>query len=104
MLPYNVSVRNSVCNPDKPTIKCVRKSINLLVLVLFFQVNPFVIVMFVQVNSLMLVCSSKPIHGSNFHLSKPITSNIACPNKLVSGSNVCYIKPVSSVSSICPSK
>ena len=25
MLPCNVSVRNSVCNPDKPTVKCVRK-------------------------------------------------------------------------------
>ena len=45
MLPCNVSVSNSVCNPDKP--KCVLKPINLLVLLLFFQVNPFVVVMFV---------------------------------------------------------
>ena len=45
MLPCNVSVPNSVCNPDKP--KCVLKPINLLVLLLFFQVNPFVVVMFV---------------------------------------------------------
>ena len=27
MLPCNVSVPNSVCNPDEPTVKCVRKSI-----------------------------------------------------------------------------
>ena len=45
MLPCNVSVPNSVCNPDRP--KCVLKPINLLVLLLFFQVNPFVVVMFV---------------------------------------------------------
>ena len=27
MLPYNMFVRKTVCNPDKPTVKCVRKSI-----------------------------------------------------------------------------
>ena len=27
MLPCNVSALNSICNPDKPTVKCVRKSI-----------------------------------------------------------------------------
>ena len=27
MLPRNVPVRNSVCNPDKPAVKCVHKSI-----------------------------------------------------------------------------
>ena len=108
MLPCNVSVRNSVCNPDKPTIKCVRKSIY----------------KFVSTSSVLpgkpirdsSVCSSKlvnassvrsrrPSHGSNVRLSKPITSSIARPSKLVSGTNVRSIKPVSvSPSSICRSK
>ena len=78
---------------------------NLLVVVLFFQVNPFVIV---NVHSSKLVSARsvrpKKIHlCSNARLSKPITSSIARPSKLVIGSNVCSIKPVS-VSSISPSK
>ena len=55
LLPGNMSVRKTICNPDKPTVKCVCKSIILLVLVLSFQVNTFVIVMFVHVNLLILV-------------------------------------------------
>ena len=105
MLPCNVSVRSSVRNPDKPTVKCVGKSINLLVLVPFFPGKPIHDTN-VHLNKLVdtsSVRSSKPIHGNNVGLCKPITSSIARPSKLVSGSNVRYIKPVS-VSSICPSK
>ena len=65
MLPCNVSVGNSICNPDKLTVKYVRKSIcgsndrsNKLV-------------------NASYVCPSKPVHGSNARLSKPITSSIA---------------------------
>ena len=57
MLPCNMFVRKTVCNPDEPTVKCVRKSIYKFVstaVVLFSQVNPFVLVMFVHVNSLIL--------------------------------------------------
>ena len=46
MLPCNVSARNSICNPDKLIVKFRKFVLKLLVLVLFFQVNPSVIVMF----------------------------------------------------------
>ena len=51
MLPCNVSVCNSVCNPDKPTVKCVRISIY----------------KFVSTTS---VLPGKPIHDSNIRSSK----------------------------------
>ena len=106
MLTSNVPVRNSVCNPDQASLKCVRKSIYKFVST--SSVLPGKPIRISNVPSSKLVnassvCSSKPIHGSNVRLSKPIISNIARPNKLVSGSNVRYIKPVS-VSSIYPSK
>ena len=106
MLPCNMSVRKTVCSHDKPTVKCVRKSIyNFVRLVLSFQVNVFAIVMFVQVNLLILVpfVQVNPFMICIVCLSKPITSSIARPSKLFSGSNVRYIKPIS-VSSTCPSK
>ena len=106
VLPCNMSVRKTVCSHDKPTVKCVRKSIyNFVRLVLSFQVNVFAIVMFVQVNLLILVpfVQVNPFMICIVCLSKPITSSIARPSKLFSGSNVRYIKPIS-VSSTCPSK
>ena len=106
MLPCNMSVRKTVCNPDKTTVKCVRKSIYNFVST--SSVLPGKPIHDCNVFSSKLVNtssvrSSKPIHDSIIRLSKPITSSIARPSKLVSGSNVRYIKPVS-VSSICPSK
>ena len=84
MLPCNVSVRNSVCNPDKPTVKYVRKSIY-------------------KSASTSSIRPGKSIRDSNVHLKKPITSSITRPSKLVSDTNVRSIKPVG-VGSICPSK
>ena len=68
VLPYNVSARNSVSNPDKPIVNPVLKSIfkafstsyvcpgKLIdVKILFIQVNPFMVVKFIQVNPLHLV-------------------------------------------------
>ena len=106
MLPCNMSVRKTVCNPDKTTVKCVRKSIYNFVST--SSVLPGKPIRDSNVFSRKLVNtssvrSSKALHDSIVHLSKPITSSIARPSKLVSGSNVRYIKPVS-VSSICPSK
>ena len=106
MLPCNMPVRKTVCNPDKPIVKCGGKSIyNFVSTNSVLPANPFVIVMFVQVNWLNIssVRSSKPLHDSFVRLSKHITSSIVRPGKFVSGSNVRYIKPVS-VSSICPTK
>ena len=128
MLPCNKFVRKTVCNPNKLTVKCVRKSIYKFVST--SSVVPGKPIRDSNVRSCKLVnsnfvrsskpihdsnvrsCklvntnfvrSSKPIHDSNVRLSKPITSSIARPSKLVSGSNVRYIKPVSDIS-ICPSK
>ena len=108
MLPCNVPVCNSVCNPDKPIVKYVRKSI-------FKSVSTSSIRQGKPISdsddrscklvsaSASSVCPSKPIHGSNVCLSKPITSSNTRQSKSISGSSVCSIKPVS-VSSICPSK
>ena len=106
MLPCNMSVRKTVCNPDKPTVKCVHKSIYKFVCT--SSVLQGKLIRDSNVHSCKLVNtssnrSSKPIHDSTVGMSKPITSSIAHPSKLVSGSNVCYIKPTSD-SSICPSK
>ena len=99
MLSCNVSVRNSVCNPDKATVKCVRKS-------LFKSVSTSSVrrgkpISDSNVCSSKLVSASasfvrpnKPIHSSNVRLSKPITSSNTRPSKPISGSNVCSIKPV----------
>ena len=106
MLPCNMSVRKTVCNPDKPTVKCVRKSIyNFVSTNSVFPGKPIrgSNVCSSKLVNTSSVRSSKPLHDSIVRLSKPITSSIARPSKLVSGSNVRYIKPVS-VSSICPSK
>ena len=108
MLPCNMSVRNSVCNPDKPIVNYVRKSI-------FKSVSTSSVrrgkpISDSNVRSSKLVSASassvrpsKPIHGSNVGLSKPITSSNTRPSKPISGSSVRSIKPVS-VISICPSK
>ena len=106
MLPCNVSALNSICNPDKPTVKCVRKSIYKFVST--SSVLQGKLIHYSNVHSCKLVNtssirSSKSIHDSIVGLSKPITSSIARPSKLVSGSNVCYTKPTSD-SSICPSQ
>ena len=106
ILPCNVFVWDSVCNPDKSTVKYVCKSI-------FKSVSTCSVLLVKPIQN-SNVCSSKlviassvrpskPVYGSNAHLSKPITPSIARPSKLVSGSNVHSIKPVS-VSSICPSR
>ena len=99
MLSCNVSVRNSVCNLDKATVKCVRKS-------LFKSVSTSSVrrgkpISDSNVCSSKLVSASasfvrpnKPIHSSNVRLSKPITSSNTRPSKPISGSNVCSIKPV----------
>ena len=64
ILPCKVSVRNSLCNPDKPTVKCVRKSIYKFVStssvlpgksIMFVQVNSLMLAPFVQVNPFMIV-------------------------------------------------
>ena len=108
MLRCNVSVRNSVCNLDKPIVKYVRKPI-------FRSVSTSSVrrgkpISDINVRSSKLVsasassvCPSKPIHGSNVRLSKLITSSNTCPSKPISGSRVRLIKP-GSVSSICQSK
>ena len=106
MLPCNVSVRNSVCNLDRTTVRYVCKSIYKSVSTC--SVLPGKPIRNSNVCSSKLVSASsvrpsKPIYGSNARLSKPITSSIAHPSKLVSGSNVRSVKPVS-VGSICPSK
>ena len=84
MLSCNVSVRNSVCNPDKSTVKYVRKSIHKSV-------------------STYSVLPGKPIRDSNVCSSKLVSATSVRQSKLVNGSNVRSIKPVS-VSSVCPSK
>ena len=68
MLPCNVSVGNSICNPDKPTVKYVRKTI--------CDSNN-------RSSKLVngsYVCPGKSVHGSNARLNKPITSSIARPS------------------------
>ena len=92
MLPCNVSVCNSVCNPDKPIVKYVRKSI-------FKSVSTSSVIPGKPISD-SNVRSSKPIHGSNVRLSKPIASSTTRPSKPISGSNVKLV----SVSSIYPSK
>ena len=106
MLPCNVSFRNSVCNPDNPTLKYIHKSIYKSAST--SSIIPGKLICDSNVRSSKLVSGisvrpNKPIHGSNFCLSKPITSSVVRRSKLVSGTNVCSVKPVS-VSSICPSK
>ena len=106
MLPCNVSVRKTVCNPDKPTVKCVHKSIyNFVSTSSVLPCKPLhdSNVCSSKLVNTSSVHSSKPLHDSIVRLSKAMTSSIARPSKLVSGSNVHYIKPVS-VSSIDPSK
>ena len=68
MLPCNVSVGNSICNPDKPTVKYVRKSI--------CDSND----RSSKLVNASYVCPSKLVHGSNACLNKPITSSIARPS------------------------
>ena len=108
VLLCNVSVRNSVSNPDKPIVKYVCKSI-------FKSVSTSSVrrgkpISDSNVRSRKLVSASassvrpsKPIHGKNVRLSKPITSSNTRPSKPIRGSNVRSIKPVS-VSSNCSSK
>ena len=82
MLSCKVSVRNSVCNTDKPTVKYIRKSI-------YKSVGtssglPGKLICDINVRSSKLVSASsvrpnKPIHGSNARLGRPITSSIARP-------------------------
>ena len=106
MLPCNVSFRNSVCNPDNPTLKYVRKSIYKSASTSSILPSKLICDSNVRSSKLVSGISVRPnkfIHGSNFCLSKPITSSIVRRSKLVSGTNVCSVKPVS-VSSICPSK
>ena len=106
MLPCNVSVRNPVCNTDKPIVKYVRKFIFESVSIRSVLPGKPIRDSNVCSSKLVSACSvltSKPIQASNVRLSKPITSSIARPSKLVTGSNACSAKPVS-VSSICPSK
>ena len=95
MLPCNVSVRNSVCNLDRTTVRYVRKSIYKSVSTC--SVLPGKPIRNSNVRSSKLVSASsvrpsKPIYGSNARLSKPITCSIVRPRKLVSGSNVRSIK------------
>ena len=91
MLPYNVSIRHSGCNPDKPIVKFVRKST-------FKAVSTSSVLPCKPVSD-SNVCSSKfvstssvrpskPVCGSNALLSKPTTSINARPSKPISGSNV----------------
>ena len=82
MLSCKVSVRNSVCKTDKPTVKYIRKSI-------YKSVGtssglPGKLICDINVRSSKLVSAisvrpSKPIHGSNAHLGRPVTSSIARP-------------------------
>ena len=106
MLPCNVSALNSICNPDKPTVKCVRKSIYRFVSTSSVPPGKPIRSSNFRSSKLVNACSvrsSKPIYGSNVRLIKPINFSFVRPSKLVSGSNARYIKSVS-VSSICPSK
>ena len=100
MLPCNMSVRNSVYNPDKFIVKYVRKSI-------FKSVSTSSVRRGKPISdsnirsskfisaSASSVCPSEPIHGINIRLSKRFTSSNTRPIKPISGSNVGSIKPVS---------
>ena len=98
MLLCNMFVRKTVCNPDSPTKKCVRKSIYKFVSTSSVlpgkRIRDGNIRLCKLVNT-SSIRSSKPIHDSIVRLSKPITSSIAHPSKLVSGSIVRCIKSVS---------
>ena len=110
MLPCNISLRNSVCNPDKPIVKYVRKSI-------FKSISASSVrrgkpIGDSNVRSSKLVSASassvrpsKHIHGSNVRLSKPITSSNIRPSKPISrsASLICASKP-SCGSNVGPSK
>ena len=82
MLPCNVSFRNSVCNPDNPTLKYVRKSIY----------------KSASTSSILpskLICdsnvrSSKLVSGTNVCSVKPVSVSSICPSKQTCGSNVRY--------------
>ena len=101
MLPCKLSVRNSACNPDKSTVRYVRKYIYKSVSTC--SVLPGKPIRNSNVHSSKLVSSSSVRPSKpNAHLSKPITSSVTRSSN-VSGSNVRSIKPVK-VSSICPSK
>ena len=62
MLPCNVSIRNSVCNPDKPIVKYVRKSI-------------------FKSASTSSVLPGKPNSDSNFRSSKLVSASSVRPGK-----------------------
>ena len=66
MLPSNVSVRNSFCNPDKPTVKCIRKS-----LYEFFSTS--------------YVLPVKPSRDSNVRSSKLVNTSSVCSSKPIHG-------------------
>ena len=90
ILPCFVSVRNSACNPDKPNVKCVCKSIYKFVStnsVLSGKTIRDIDVCSSKLVNASCVRSSKPIHDSIVLLSKPITSSIARSSNVVSGSN-----------------
>ena len=98
MLPFNVSVRNPVCNPDKPIVKYVRKSIYKSVSTGSVLPGKPISDSNVSLNKLISDSSVRPsklIHGSNVRLSKPFTSSIVRPDRLISGSNIRSVKPIS---------
>ena len=66
MLPCNVSVRNSFGNPDKPTVKCIRKS-----LYEFFSTS--------------YVLPVKPSRDSNVRSSKLVNTSSVCSSKPIHG-------------------
>ena len=72
-----MSVCNSVCNPDKPTVKCVCKSIYKFVSTSFVLPGKPICDSNVRSSKRVnasSVRSSKPIHDTNVRLSKPIYS------------------------------
>ena len=94
MLPCSVSVWNSVCSPDKSTIKYVCKSVYKSVSTCFVLPGEPICDSNVCSNKLVSASSvypSKTIYDSDACLSKPITSGNARPSKLVRGSNVLSI-------------
>ena len=70
MLPGNMSLRKTVCNPDKPTIKCVRKTIY----------------KFVSTSSAL---PGKPIRYSNFRSCKLVNNSSVRSSKPIHDSIVC---------------
>ena len=100
MLPCNVSVRNSICNCYKPTVKYVCESIgdsnvNSSKLIYASSIRPSkpMVVMFTWVDLLFLVLPVQVTCGSYVRHSKTFRAINVQVSKPVYGSDVCSRKP-----------